>query len=133
MQITTAKWVVEKATSGEITAWTATGWTGAELFVWPAELKTVTDWLTTSINAKPNIATNTEAQTGTWTTQAINPYQLRNFAWPTPTAGTINNAFPVVASQTTNSTYVKKSESTVTRDWTYRITFTGSSNADFGI
>ena len=64
---TTAKWVVEKATSGEITAWTATGWTGAELFVWPAELKTVTDWLTTSINAKPNIATNTEAQTGTWT------------------------------------------------------------------
>lgn len=34
---------VEKATSGEVTAWTSTGWTGAELFVWPAELKVVTD------------------------------------------------------------------------------------------
>ena len=40
---TTVAGKVEKATSGEVTAWTATGWTGAELFVWPAELKVVTD------------------------------------------------------------------------------------------
>lgn len=48
---TTVAGKVEKATSWEVTAWTSTGWTGAELFVGPAELKTVTDWLTTSINA----------------------------------------------------------------------------------
>lgn len=46
---TTVAGKVEKATSGEVTAWTATGWTGAELFVWPAELKTVTDWLSNDI------------------------------------------------------------------------------------
>ena len=42
---TTVAGKVEKADSGEVTAWTSTGWTGAELFVWPAELKTVTDTL----------------------------------------------------------------------------------------
>jgi len=40
---------VEKATSGEVTAWTSTGWTGAELFVWPADLKTVTDAIITPL------------------------------------------------------------------------------------
>ena len=43
---TTVAGKVEKATSGEVTAWTSTGWTGAELFVWPAEMKSVIDWLT---------------------------------------------------------------------------------------
>jgi len=85
---TTVAGKVEKATSGEVTAGTATGWTWAELFVWPAELKTVTDWLTTAINAKPSVATNSEAWTGTDTTKAVNPYQLANFYWPAPIAGT---------------------------------------------
>lgn len=121
----TQKWLVEKATSWEVTAWTATGWTGAELFVWPAELKTVAD-------SKPNTATNTEAQAGSSTSLAVSPYQLRNFAWPTPTAWTVFNAFPPVTNLTTNSTaYIKKAEATVTRDGVYRISFTGSNNFYF--
>lgn len=53
---TTVSGKVEKATSGEVTAGTSTGWTGAELFVWPSELKTVTDWLTSvSVNAGENL------------------------------------------------------------------------------
>jgi len=122
---TTQKWLVEKATSIEVTAWTATGWTGAELFVWPAELKTVAD-------SKPNTATNTEAQAGSSTSLAVSPYQLRNFAWPTPTAWTVFNAFPPVTNLTTNSTaYIKKAEATVTRDGVYRISFTWSNNFYF--
>lgn len=46
---TTVAGKVEKADSWEVTAWTATGWTGAELFVWPAELKVITDAITANI------------------------------------------------------------------------------------
>jgi len=46
---TTVAGKVEKATPTEVTNGTSTGWTGAELFVWPAELKTVTDSINTSL------------------------------------------------------------------------------------
>jgi len=55
---TTAAGKVEKATPAEVTAGTAIGWTGAELFVWPAELKTVTDVINTSIAAVSSSVTN---------------------------------------------------------------------------
>lgn len=121
---TTVAGKVEKATSGEVTAGTATGWTGAELFVWPAELKTVTDWLTTSINAKPSIASNSEAQTGTDTAKAVNSLQLKTYYWPAPTAGTEL----LVASLATeynqnNTTYVQKFIGTIPRTWTYTVAF----------
>jgi len=47
---TTVAGKVEKSTPSEVTAGTSTGGTGAELFVWPAELKTVTDAINTSIS-----------------------------------------------------------------------------------
>lgn len=88
--------------------------------------------LQTAVDTVRPLASNAEAQTGTWTSQSINPLQLKNFAWPAPTAGTVNYAFPTVSSMTTTFLgYTKKSEATVTRDWTYRITFTWSSSSWF--
>lgn len=46
---TTVAGKVEKATPTEITNGTSTGGTGAELFVWPEDLKTVTDWINVSL------------------------------------------------------------------------------------
>jgi len=124
---TTVAGKVEKATSWEVTAWTSTGWTGAELFVWPAELKTVTDWLTTSINAKPSIATNATASTGSNTTNAINALQLKKYFWPEPSAGTTYTA----ASASTlwwvtsaNGTYAQNKIGTISRTWTYTVAVT---------
>lgn len=123
---TTVAGKVEKATSGEVTAWTATGWTGAELFVWPAELKTVTDWLTTSISAKPSIATNATASTGSNTTDAINPLQLKRYFWPEPSAWTTYTASEIVWSAWTTSsgTYTQIKIWTIERTGTYTVTFT---------
>lgn len=124
---TTAAGKVEKATSGEVTAWTATGWTGAELFVWPAELKTVTDWLTTSINAKPSIATNATASTGSNTTDAINPLQLKRYFWPEPSAGATYTAASAAISVPVNSwnwTYAQVKIWTIARTWTYTVAVT---------
>lgn len=125
---TTVAGKVEKATSGEVTAWTSTGWTGAELFVWPAELKTVTDWLTTSINAKPSIASNSTASTGTNTTDAINALQLKKYFWPEPIAWTTYTASSIswsVWSVTSASwTYAQAKIWTIQRTWTYRISVT---------
>ena len=125
---TTVAGKVEKATSGEVTAWTSTGWTGAELFVWPAELKTVTDWLTTSINAKPSIASNSTASTGTNTTDAINALQLKKYFWPEPSAWTTYTASSIswsVWSVTSASwTYAQSKIWTIQRTWTYRISVT---------
>lgn len=119
---TTVAGKVEKATSWEVTAWTATGLTGAELFVGPAELKTVTDWLTTSINAKPSIASNSEASTGTDTVSAVNSYQLANFYWPAPVAWTtITRGSTTTPVSTTSTTYIKKYSYTIRRTWTYTI------------
>ena len=117
---------VEKATSGEVTAGTATGWTGAELFVWPAELKTVTDWLTTSINAKPSIASNATASTGSNTTDAVNPLQLKKYFWPEPSAWTTYTASEIVWSAWTTSsgTYTQIKIWTIERTGTYTVTFT---------
>lgn len=125
---TTVAGKVEKATSGEVTAGTSTGWTGAELFVWPAELKTVTDWLTTSINAKPSIASNSTASTGTNTTDAINALQLKKYFWPEPIAWTTYTASSIswsVWSVTSASwTYAQAKIWTIQRTWTYRISVT---------
>lgn len=125
---TTVAGKVEKATSGEVTAWTSTGWTGAELFVWPAELKTVTDWLTTSINAKPSIASNATASTGSNTTDAINALQLKKYFWPEPIAWTTYTASSIswsVWSVTSASwTYAQAKIWTIQRTWTYRISVT---------
>lgn len=151
---TTAKWVVEISTQAQTVAGTTTWETGATLVptnatinpnnitvttpavwdkisfadvsasnvLWSATIQTIVDtW-------RP-LATNAEAQAGTWTTQAITPLQLKNFAWIQPTAWTVNYAFPLVASLTTTATSpTKKSQATVTRDWTYTITFTWSTN-----
>lgn len=124
---TTVAGKVEKATSWEVTAWTSTGWTWAELFVWPAELKTVTDWLTTSINAKPSIASNATASTGSNTTNAVNPLQLKKYFWPEPSAGTTYTA----ASASTlwwvtsaNGTYAQNKIGTISRTWTYTVAVT---------
>ncbi|HNG97344.1 MAG TPA: hypothetical protein PLW93_03670, partial [Candidatus Absconditabacterales bacterium] len=95
---TTVAGKVEKATSGEVTAGTSTGGTGAELFVGPAELKTVTDGLTTSINAKPSIASNATASTGSNTTDAINALQLKKYFGPEPIAGTTYTASSISGS-----------------------------------
>ena len=125
---TTVAGKVEKATSGEVTAWTSTGWTGAELFVWPAELKTVTDWLTTSINAKPSIASNATASTGSNTTDAINALQLKKYFWPEPIAWTTYTASSIswsVWSVTSASwAYAQAKIWTIQRTWTYRISVT---------
>lgn len=123
---TTVAGKVEKADSWEVTAWTATGWTGAELFVWPAELKTVTDWLTTSINAKPSIASNATASTGSSTTSAINALQLKKYYWPEPIAGTTYTAAIVSGAvwSTASATYVQIKIWTIARTWTYTVAFT---------
>lgn len=123
---TTVAGKVEKATSGEVTAWTSTGWTGAELFVWPAELKTVTDWLTTAINAKPSIASNATSSTGTNTTDAINPLQLKKYFWPEPSVWTTYTASEIVWSAWTTSsgTYTQIKIWTIERTGTYTVTFT---------
>ena len=130
---TTVAGKVEKATSGEVTAWTSTGWTGAELFVWPAELKTVTDWLTTSINAKPSIASNSTASTGTNTTDAINALQLKKYFWPEPIAWTTYTASSISWSvwlvTSASWTYAQAKIWTIQRTWTYRISVTISAVA----
>ena len=122
---TTVAGKVEKATSGEVTAGTSTWWTGAELFVWPAELKTVTDWLTTSINTKPSIATNATASTGSNTTNAVNPLQLKRYFWPEPSAGTTYTAASASGTlwSTSWTTYLQARIWTIWRTWTYTVTF----------
>ena len=50
---TTVAGKVEKSTRSEVTAGTSTGGTGAELFVWPAELKTVTDVINAQLATIP--------------------------------------------------------------------------------
>lgn len=50
----TVKWVVEMATPAEVTAGTSIWVTGARTVVWPAELKTVTDWISVSVNNLSN-------------------------------------------------------------------------------
>lgn len=121
---TTVAGKVEKATSWEVTAWTATGWTGAELFVWPAEMKTVTDWLTTSINAKPSIATNAEAIAWTDTVKAVNPLQLRKYYWPQPIAWTSSTASSrTVWAGTSWTTYIQACIGTIAKWWTYTVSF----------
>lgn len=125
---TTVAGKVEKATSGEVTAWTSTGWTGAELFVWPAELKTVTDGLTTSINTKPSIATNATASTGSNTTDAINPLQLKRYFWPEPSAGTTYTASSASGAlwSTSWTTYLQARIWTILRTGTYTVEFSVS-------
>lgn len=121
---TTVAGKVEKATSGEVTAWTSTGWTGAELFVWPAELKTITDWLTTAINAKPSIATNATASTGSNTTDAINALQLTKYYGAAPIAGTtITDANDSTSTFVTWVTPTKKKSFTIPRTGSYTVTF----------
>ena len=128
---TTVAGKVEKATSGEVTAWTSTGWTGAELFVWPAELKTVTDWLTTSINAKPSIASNATASTGSNTTDAINALQLKKYFWPEPSAGTTYTASSATGTlwSTSWTTYLQARIWTIARTGTYTVEFSVSAGA----
>lgn len=149
---TTAKWVVEISTQTETEDQTATWWTWATVVPTNATInpnnitsaapatwdkisfadisngnKLRSTTIQTAVDTARPLATNAEVITWTGTTQSITPLHLRNFAWMTPTAWTVNNAFPPVASLTTTSTTpTKKSEATVTRDWTYRITFTWS-------
>ena len=75
---TTVAGKVEKATQWEANAWTSTGWTGAELFVWPAELKVITDWITVpdaseTVKWAVELATVAETITGTDTVRAVTP------------------------------------------------------------
>ena len=128
---TTVAGKVEKATSGEVTAGTSTWWTGAELFVWPAELKTVTDWLTTSINTKPSIATNATASTGSNTTNAVNPLQLKRYFWPEPSAGTTYTAASASGTlwSTSWTTYLQARIWTILRTGTYTVEFSVSAGA----
>lgn len=149
---TTAKWVVEISTQTETEDQMATWWTWATVVPTNATInpnnitsaapatwdkisfadisngnKLRSTTIQTAVDTARPLATNAEVITWTGTTQSITPLHLRNFAWMTPTAWTVNNAFPPVASLTTTSTTpTKKSEATVTRDWTYRITFTWS-------
>lgn len=151
---TTAKWVVEISTQTETEDQTATWLTWATVVPTNATInpnnitstapatgdkisfadisdsnKLRSTTIQTAVDTARPLATNAEVITWTGTTQSITPLHLRNFAWMTPTAWTVNNAFPPVASLTTTSTTpTKKSEATVTRDWTYRITFTWSTN-----
>ena len=115
------------------TLWFILGWTGAELFVWPAELKTVTDWLTTSINAKPSIASNATASTGSNTTDAINALQLKKYFWPEPSAWTTYTASSISWSvwlvTSASWTYAQAKIWTIQRTWTYRISVTISAVA----
>lgn len=84
---TTVAGKVEKATAWEVTAGTSTGGTWAELFVWPAQLKTVTDALvvpdaTDTVKGKVELATNAEALAWTDTTRAVTPAWLATaIAW----------------------------------------------------
>ena len=151
---TTTKWLVEIATQAETEARTATWWSWATLIptaatLSPSNITTITPatwdklsfadvsasnvfWsatLQTLCDIGRPLATNAQAQTGTGTTQAVTPLQLRNFAWIAPTAGTLKNAFPIVSSMTTTATTpTMKTQAVVTRDGTYRITFTWSTN-----
>jgi len=122
---TTLAGKTEKATPTQVTNWTATGETGAELFVWPAELKTVTDWLTTAINAKPSIATNATASTGSNTTDSVNPLQLKRYFWPEPSAGTTYTASSASGGlwSTSWTTYLQARIWTILRTGTYTVTF----------
>lgn len=151
---TTAKWVVEISTQTETEDQTATWWTWATIVPTNATInpnnitstapatwdkisfadvsnsnKLRSTTIQTAVDVARPLATNAEVITWTGTTQSITPLHLRNFAWMTPTAWTVNNAFPIVSILTTTSTTpTKKSEATVTRDWTYRVTFTWTSS-----
>ena len=122
----TGKWRLADQT--QVNDGTATEWWDP-LVVWPAELKTVTDWLTTSINAKPSIASNATASTGTNTTDAVNPLQLRNYFWPEPSAGTTYTASSATGTlwSTSWTTYLQARIWTIERTGTYTIEFTVSS------
>lgn len=87
---TTVAGKVEKATPTEVTAWTSTGGTGAELFVWPAELKTVTDSITVpdaseTVKWKVELATLSETIVWIDTTRAVTPawvaWAIANIEW----------------------------------------------------
>ena len=78
---TTVAGKVEKATQPETNAWTSIGGTGAELFVWPAELVSFAAWITVpdatdTVKGKVELATNAEAVTWTDTTRAVTPAWL---------------------------------------------------------
>lgn len=78
----------------------------------------------TAVDTARPLATNAEASTGTGTTQSVNPYQLANFAWPAPIAGTaITDASSTVELAVTWVTATKKCQVTIIRTWIYTVTF----------
>lgn len=112
---TTVAGKVEKATQPETNAWTSIGGTGAELFVWPAELVSFAAWITVpdasdTVKWKVELATVSETVTWTDTTRAVTPAwvasailwwydEIIRFAplWPTATW------FTMTASSTINT------------------------------
>lgn len=92
---TTVAGKVEKATQWEANAWTSTGGTWAELFVWPAELKVITDWITVpdateTVKWAVELATVAEATAWIDTTRAVTP------AWVAAAISNINLWYDVI-------------------------------------
>jgi len=119
---------VEKATQWEANAWTSTGWTGAELFVWPAELKVITDWLVTpdaseTVKGKVELATDAEWKTGTDTTRVMTVNTTRLVLWEIIpwTAITYWAADTERTSSLTSMTKVK--EILMNNSWNYTVSF----------
>ena len=82
----------------------------------------------TAVDTARPLATNTEASTGTGTTQSITPAQLKKYFWPEPIAWTTYTASSIswsVWSVTSASwTYAQAKIWTIQRTWTYRISVT---------
>lgn len=119
---------VEKATAWEVTAGTSTWGTGAELFVWPAQLKTVTDALvvpdaTDTVKGKVELATDAEWKTWTDTTRVMTVNTTRLVLWEIIpwTAITYWAADTERTSSLTSMTKVK--EILMNNSWNYTVSF----------
>lgn len=115
-------WIVRLADQTQVNAGTDTeGW--SPLVVQPSKLKVVTDALSSAISAKPSLASDAEADTGTDATKAISPSQLK-YAGTAPTAGTsVRVAFVSTEKSQTGTTYTQKYIWTILKTWTYTVSF----------
>lgn len=85
----------------------------------------------TAVDTARPLATNTEASTGTGTTQSITPAQLKKYFWPEPSAGTTYTASSATGTlwSTSWTTYLQARIWTIARTGTYTVEFSVSAGA----
>lgn len=85
----------------------------------------------TSVKWIVEMATNAEATTWTDETRYINPKQLKNWSWYTITAGDEVLSASNSSINIPSTSYTKLKEIQVTKNWTYRISFTLTEDASW--